>query len=274
MKALILTNPSVRILQVMEYLMASGSKPVKQIDIARDLQLAPATVNRIIKTLSDRGYLLLTSEKYCVRNFRLIRNVPMSENYLSVLNQLMNDISSKHGVSVEAIVASGFDLLWHSRTQLPDATVAIRANTGFRRNLYELDALARLYLSRVGWDEISYKFFQGGFFKTGVEMKSVSPREAKRIIEDAADSDFDCDMDGNHVGVRRFATIVEDDKGNFLHLLSMAEAATPVFDSTIKMAECQKILKQAKETLQAQIRSEASANGGEGKHELGPAHVG
>ncbi len=267
-------NPSERLLQVMEYLMAAGPEPVKQIEIARDLGISPATVNRIVRTLSERGYLFRTSEKYCVRNFRLIRNVPMSESYLSFLSDLMNEITAAERVSVEAVVVSGFDLLWHSRTQLPDASVAIRAATGFRRSLYELDAMARLYLSRVGWDEVSYKFFPGGFFKTGLEMGSLAPSEARRIIEQSAKGEFDLDFDGNHVGVRRFATIIEDEAGNFLHLLSLAEAAVPVRDNDAHIAHARNVLQKARATLQAQIRAEAIADGGTKKHELSPPHIG
>lgn len=267
-------NPNIRILQVMEYLMAAGADPVKQIDIAKDLGISPSTLSRIINTLSDRGYLFRTSEKYCVRNFRLVRNVPMSETYLSVLDGLMNEITRKHKVAVEAVVVSGFDLLWHSRTELPDATVAIRAGTGFRRNLYELDALARLYLSRVGWEEVSYKFFDGGFFKTGVDMSSVNPEAAQQIIENSAHSDFDFDIDGNHVGVRRFATLIEDDNGNFMHLLSLAEAAVPLLNPDEKIAESQAILNQAKQTLQAQIRRDIESENRPQQHEISPPHIG
>lgn len=242
--------------------MASGPDPVKQIDISRDLGISAATVNRIVRTLSERGYLFRTSEKYCVPNFRLIRNVPMSEDYLSVLSNLMNGVTAKHCVSVEVVVATGFDLLWHSRTQLPDATVAIRAVPGFRRSLYELDAMSRLYLSRLGWDEVSYKFFAGGFFKTGLEMGGLAPGEARRIIEKNADQTFDLDFDGNHVGVRRFATIIEDGDSNFLHLLSIAEAAVPVRDKVEHIENARAILTDAREILQAQIRVEATGGSG------------
>jgi DNA-binding IclR family transcriptional regulator len=249
-------NPSDRLLEVMEYLMAAGPEPVKQIDISRDLGISAATVNRIVKTLSERGYLFRTSEKYCVPNFRLIRNVPMSEMYLSVLSDLMNEITAEHRVSVEAVVVTGFDLLWHSRTQLPDATVAIRAATGFRRSLYELDAMSRLYLSRVGWEQVSYRFFTGGFFQTGLEMKGLAPLEARRIIEADREATFDHDFDGNHVGVRRFATIIEDPKGKFLHLLSLAEAAVPVRDKDAHIANAREILNKARAKLQAQMSVE------------------
>jgi DNA-binding IclR family transcriptional regulator len=242
--------------------MASGPDPVKQVDISRDLGISAATVNRIVRTLAERGYLFHTSEKYCIPNFRLIRNVPMSESYLSVLSDLMNEITVEHRVSVEAVVVTGFDLLWHSRTQLPDASVAIRAARGFRRSLYELDAMSRLYLSRLGWDEVSYRFFTGGFFRTGLEMKGLAPSEARRIIEKVATEDFDMDFDGNHVGVRRFSTIIEDESGKFLHLLSIAEAAVPVRDKEEHVANARQVLNSARATLHAQIKAEAI--GGDG----------
>jgi DNA-binding IclR family transcriptional regulator len=250
----------------MEYLMAAGPDPVKQVDISRDLGISAATVNRIVRTLAERGYLFHTSEKYCIPNFRLIRNVPMSEIYLSVLSDLMNEITAAHRVSVEAVVVTGFDLLWHSRTQLPDASVAIRAARGFRRSLYELDAMSRLYLSRLGWDEVSYRYFTGGFFQTGVEMHSLAPSEAQRVIEEAATDNFAMDFDGNHVGVRRFATIIADESGKFLHLLSIAEAAVPVRDKEEHIANARRVLDEARATLTAQITAEAVGGGGLGKH--------
>ena len=106
---------------------------MKQIDIARDCDLSPATLNRIIKSLSDWGYLFRTSEKYIVRNFRLERNVPMSELYLSKLDRTMRALSEQLNVSVEIVVVAGHELLWHSKTDYPDPDVVIRARPGFRR---------------------------------------------------------------------------------------------------------------------------------------------
>ena len=253
-----IVGPSARLLEVMEYLMAAGPEPVKQVQISRDLGIPAATVNRIVRTLAERGYLFQTSEKYCIPNFRLMRNVPMSEGYLSVLSDLMNDITARQKMSVEAVVVTGFDLLWHSRTELPDASVAIRAARGFRRSLYELDAMSRLYLSRLGWDEVSYRFFTGGFFKTGLEMRGLAPSEARRIVEDVKNETFDMDFNGNHVGVRRFVTIVEDGDGNFLHLLSIAEAAVPVRDKDEHIANARTILNDARDRLKSKINAEAS----------------
>ena len=51
-------NPTERTLQVLEYIMAAGPGPVKQVDIARDCGLSPSTLNRIVRSLSDWGYLV------------------------------------------------------------------------------------------------------------------------------------------------------------------------------------------------------------------------
>lgn len=267
-------NPNDRLLQVMEYMMSAPPGPVKQVDMARDLEISTATLNRIIKTLSSYGYIFRTKEKYCVRNFRLTRNVPMSDSYLSFLDRLMNDITANHRVSMEAVVVSGFDLLWHLRTQLPDANVAIRASTGFRRNLHELDALSRLYLSRIEWDEIEYKFNPGGFFSTGLDRRSFSSKEAQATIQSAKGDVFTCDFDGNHIGVRRFATIIQDDQGNFMHLLSIAEAAVPVSNKIEHIEMYRTLLNEAREKLEAEIRTEGLDEEITNEHELHPPHVG
>ena len=267
-------NPSLRILKIMEYLMIAGNEPVKQIQIAKDLNLSPATVSRIIRTLADEGYVLLTSEKYCVRNFRLSRNVPMSELYLSVLNQLMQDLSNRHAVSVEAVVVSGFELFWHSCTEFPDASIAIKAKPGFRRTLTELDPLARLYLSRLSWQEISSALLPGGFFKNDITRELIAASEAERIIAEARDRIVDFDFDGNHLGVRRFATIVDDDDGRFMHLLSIAEPATPVPDREQHISAFSQILIEARATLKAQISNETANLGGANIHNLSVTQAG
>ena len=163
--ARIALNPTERTLQVLEYVMAAGPGPLKQVDIARDCDLSPSTLSRIMKTLSDWGYIFRTSEKYCVRNFRLERNVPLSEGYLAKLDDTMRSLSLRFGVSAEIVVVAGHELLWHSKTEHPDPDVLIRANVGFRRSLYELDALSKLYLSRFSWEELQSLFFTDGFFR-------------------------------------------------------------------------------------------------------------
>ena len=215
-------------LRVMEYLMTAGSEPVKQVDITRDLRISRATLNRIMKVLSENGYVFRTSEKYCVPNFRFTKNVPMSEAYLSALNRIMGEISEAYQVSTEAVVVTGQDLFWHSRTKLPSSTtLPVRARAGFRRPLYELDAMSRLYLGRLGWEQVDYQFNAKSFHDNSPQLKPYDPVTVRRIIEDHATKDFAFDFEGNRVGLRRFAIVIEDLEGNFVHFLTMAEAAEP-----------------------------------------------
>ena len=222
-------NPTERTLQVLEYVMAAQPGPLKQIDIARACDLSPATLNRIIKSLSDWGYLFRTSEKYIVRNFRLERNVPMSEVYLSKVDRTMRALSEQLNVSVEIVVVAGHELLWHSKTDYPDPNVMIRARPGFRRSLYELDVLSQLYLSRLPWEAIEAQFFADGFYETlrvpGRIGASLRQEEVRHILDAVRSDTFAADLMGNHVGIRRFATVVQDPDGKFLHLLALAEPA-------------------------------------------------
>ncbi|MGJ8611980.1 MAG: MarR family transcriptional regulator, partial [Octadecabacter sp.] len=121
------------------------------------------------------------------------------------------------------------ELLWHSKTDYPDPNVVIRASVGFRRSLYELDVLSQLYLSRLDWDDVQAKFFTDGFFDTLRAAGGATawlPKTAVRDTLDLMRSDvFAADPEGNHVGIRRCATVVEDANGKFLHLLALAEPA-------------------------------------------------
>ncbi len=220
-------DPTERTLQVLEFIMSAGPGPVKQVDIARHCGLSPSTLNRIVRSLSEWGYLFRTSEKYCVRNFRLERNVPMSQTYLAKLDSTMRDLSIRLGVSAEVIVVAGHELLWHSKTDHPDPNVAIRASVGFRRSLYELDVLSQLYLSRLEWSDIEAQFFTGGFFETlrrpGQATRWLPEAKVRETLDRRRSDVFAADTEVNHVGIRRCATVVEDRNGKFLHLLALAE---------------------------------------------------
>lgn len=244
--------------------MSAGPGPVKQVDIARACGLSSSTLNRIVKTLSDWGYLFRTSEKYCVRNFRLERNVPMSETYLAKLDATMHDLSSRFGVSTEVVVVAGHELLWHSKTEHPDPNVVIRANVGFRRSLYELDVLSRLYLSRLDWQDIEAQFFVDGFFATvhqrGEAQRSLSATEVKDQLDKLHGEKFATDLDGNHMGIRRFATVVEDPERKFLHLLTIAEPAARATEPTSDNTQAYRdALLAAREALTELVCTESAA---------------
>lgn len=249
-------NPNYRLLSVMEYLMAAGDTPVKQVDIARDLDISPATLNRIMKVLFDRGYVFRTSQRQIVANFRFTKNVPMSEAYLEVLDEIMEEITARHGVYSEVMVVTGQDLYWHSRTDLDPPPVLIRAKAGFRRPLYELDAMSRLYLARLGREQVEYQFNLATFHDNSPELRPYSPARARALIKAATGKDFDYDFEGNRVGLRRFALVVDDLDGEFLHFLTIAEPATPVPDREMRIAGYRRVLEGARARLTAVMEKE------------------
>jgi len=244
--------------------MSAGPGPVKQVDIARDCGLSPSTLNRIVKSLSDWGYLFRTSEKYCVRNYRLERNVPMSESYLAKLDNIMRDLSRRLGVSAEVVVVAGHELLWHSKTEHPDPAVIIRANVGFRRSLYEFDVLSQLYLSRIDWEEVQARFFVDGFFETlrhkGRNTQWVPATSIKDRLQAMTTEVFVADLEGNHMGIRRFATVIDDPSGKFLHLLTIAEPAGSVANESLLVERYRDELLKAREELVALVLDENTAN--------------
>lgn len=271
-------SPTARTLQVLEYIMAAGPGPIKQVDIARDCGLSPSTLNRIVKTLSDWGYLFRTSEKYCVRNFRLERNVPMSETYLAKLDDTMRALSEQFGISAEVVVVTGHELLWHSKTDHPDPDVLIRANVGFRRSLYELDALSQLYLSRLEWDDFQTRFYTDGFFATARDVdqqtRRLTAEAVKQQLESVKGQTFAADMAGNHMGIRRFATVVEDPEGKFLHLLTLAEPVSDLECEEQHLKHYRDALLDARDGLAELVFTENRAYRPRPKHHVMPQRGG
>ncbi len=271
-------SPTARTLQVLEYIMAAGPGPIKQIDIARDCGLSPSTLNRIIKTLSDWGYLFRTSEKYCVRNFRMERNVPMSETYLAKLDDTMRALSEQLGTSAEVVVVAGHELLWHSKTEHPDPEVLIRANVGFRRSLYELDSLSQLYLSRLDWEDLESRFYTDGFFATvrdaDEQTRRLSAGAVKKQLALVQQQTFAADLAGNHMGIRRFATVVEDPDGKFLHLLTLAEPVGDLKNEKAHVKRYRDALLEARDGLTELVYTENPAYRPRPKHHVMPQRGG
>lgn len=271
-------SPTARTLQVLEYIMAAGPGPIKQIDIARDCGLSPSTLNRIIKTLSDWGYLFRTSEKYCVRNFRMERNVPMSDTYLAKLDDTMRALSERVGASAEVVVVAGHELLWHSKTEHPNPDVVIRANVGFRRSLYELDALSQLYLSRLDWEDLESRFYTDGFFATvgdsDEQTRRLTTDSVKKQLESMRGQTFAADLAGNHMGIRRFATVVEDPDGKFLHLLTVAEPTGSLSNEKAYIKRYRDALIDARDGLTELVVTENPAFRPRPKHHVLPQRGG
>lgn len=254
-----MSAPTDRIIDVLEYLMNAAPGPVKQVTIAHDLGLSPATLSRIVRILSERGYLFRTSEKYLIKNFSLERIVPMSERYLAEIHRTLGQLRDTLGVAAEVIIVAGHELLWHSRAAHPDPEVTIWAREGFRRSLFEFDALSRLYLSTLPTDRLREGFFIGGFFNTSKtagkrEIAWLDAAEVEAQVVATRGATFACDAEGNHFGIRRFAAVVREPGGGFLHLLSLAHPL-PVGD-TARQAEFEAVLETHRLRLEAFLERE------------------
>jgi len=66
-------------------------------------------------------------------------------------------------------------------------------------------------------------------------------------------------MAGNHMGIRRFATVVEDPDGKFLHLLTLAEPAGDLTNEKSHIQRYRKALLEARDGLAELVFTENAA---------------
>ncbi|MFK8084018.1 MAG: hypothetical protein AB8B97_27360 [Granulosicoccus sp.] len=202
----------------------------------------------------------------------------MSETYLAKLDETMRAMSERLCTSAEVVVVAGHELLWHSKTEHPDSNVLNRANVGFRRSLYELDALSRLYLSRLDWNELESRFYTDGFFATGRDVnektRGLSAKAVRQQLESVKTQSFAADIAGNYMGIRRFATVVEDPEGKFLHLLTLAEPVGRLANEKEYIKRYRKALLEARDGLFELMCKESQAYRPSPKHHVLPQRGG
>jgi len=202
----------------------------------------------------------------------------MSASYLAKLDTIMRKLSLKLGVSAEVVVIAGHELLWHSKTEHPDPNLIIRANVGFRRSLYEFDVLSQLYLSSLDWEEVQAKFYIDGFYdtvrSTSQETRWMDVKSVKNRLQKTRGQIFASDLEGNHMGIRRFATLVDDPDGKFLHLLTVAEPATKVSDEAALVNRYRDALLKARKELVELVLVESAARRPMPKHHVLPQRGG
>ncbi|HEX2556101.1 MAG TPA: helix-turn-helix domain-containing protein [Microvirga sp.] len=253
-----MSEPVRRTLSVLEYFAGRPRDAFTQAQIAEACDISGATLHRIIKTLEDSGYIFRDgSRRYrCNVVFRKLIGVPAE--YFDVLTRVISAIVSETAQSAEAIIVRGDAFEWYHKEEHPEMSVQIRARTGFRRGVYELDALSRLYLSEIGWPEVERRFDTEAFYRPGARHEPVSSPEARRIIEATDPHGVAYDIEGNGRGVRRFATTVRGPRGELVHILSIAEAAYPTSDESLHVAQTSAILVRRREELALCARSLAA----------------
>ena len=250
-----MSEPVRRTLSVLEYFAGRPREAFTQAQVAEACGISGATLHRIFKTLEDSGYIYRDgARRYrCNVVFRKLIGVPAE--YFDVLARAISAIVSETAQSAEAIIIRGNEFEWYHKEEHPEVSVQIRARTGFRRGMYELDALSRLYLSEIGWPEVERRFDTEAFYRPGARHEPVSSGQARRIIEAADPRGVEYDMVGNGRGVRRFATGVRGPHGELVHILSIAEAAYPISDEGRHVERITAILRRRRDELALSARS-------------------
>ncbi len=244
-----MSEPVKRTLKVLQFFATHGQNPVSLAEIAKHCNIAMATLSRIVNTLEQTGHIQRQSRTTYTSNFEFRKSLPMSRDYLKKLEQVLKSIAESTQQTAESILIDSDQLLWHSKHEYKDLAIRLRAQPGYRRAMYELDAPSRLYLKTLGWDKVSESFDKTAFFRTGIEREFISEDEAKQIIENTDNSDVAYDIEGNVRGIRRFAKIIFDENENPLFLICIAEAALRVSDIERHVQRYKKILHDAADSL-------------------------
>lgn len=225
-----MSEPVRRTVNVLEYFADHPGQAFTQAQIAEACDISAATLNRIIRVLTESGYVFRDESRRYRCNLVFRRLIGADTGYFDVLARAISAIVAETSRVAEAIVVRGNEFEWHHRDEDPDTTVRLRARPGFRRSMNELDALSRLYLAEIGWDEVERRFDTEIFYRAGAGHERVTAEEARAIVTATDPTGVAYDLEGNGRGVRRFAAIVRGPRGEFLHMLAIAEGAVPLVD--------------------------------------------
>ena len=219
-----ISPPAAKTLEVLEYFSFSRGKiSLKQ--IADATEISQATLLRILNTLVDYGYISKSSDKKYVSNFKLSKSDVIPAYLDSTINKSLEGLVKNTGQAVEIITIKNDNLFWHNKKEAANMQIKINAKTGFKRTIYELDAPSRLYLKSLGEEQANKRFHNDSFYD--IDYKKCSWKQAVAIWNAEDIDKVTYDEHGNSNGVRRYAALVTDKAGDFLFILSVAEAAVP-----------------------------------------------
>jgi len=219
-----ISPPAAKTLEVLEYFSFSkGEVTLKQ--IADATEISQATLLRILNTLIDYEYISKSSDKKYIANFKLSKADAIPAYLDSVLDESLERLVENSGQSAEIITVKGDKLFWHNKKEAANMQIRISAHAGFKRSIYELDAPSRIYLKSLGEEQTADRFSTDGFYD--IDYKKCSWSEAAAIWNAENIKKVTYDRHGNGNGVRRYAALVCDKVGDFLFILSVAEAAVP-----------------------------------------------
>jgi DNA-binding IclR family transcriptional regulator len=242
-----------RVLQIVEALAASSENGATPAAICARCGLARSTVYRMLSELEAAGYVYRSSSKQYFPNFTFARQLDLEWASPDSIRQAIRSISAKLQTASEIILRQGQNLLWHHKEEHPLQPIRLRAHAGFIRGTHELDSISRLALAHLPLETIERRWDLSGFFETSVAGEKLDWTTAKARITTVDPRGMEYDLQGNAKGIRRFCVALTAPSGQFICLLTVAEAATPVRDVDAHIEHVRKVLMDARERISAEL---------------------
>ena len=247
---------------------ASVSRIVKMMDVLSIMETSSLTAQKIVEHSglpASTGYRILHEmqmlglvhrmhDRKLVPNFSFERRIQFPRVDTQLLAVACSKLSNALITASEIIVGSGQNLVWHIVCQHPEQAIRLRAHSGFIRGSYELDSVSRLFLANLSTEVIEKNWDTEAFHTAGPERHRLKWPAARSIIGEVDTADMQFDMLGNTKGIRRFCVGINQGDGDFVCILTVAEAATPIGDECSHVESIQKLLVKNKTFIEKSIR--------------------
>lgn len=241
----------ISVLRLAESLSDAPRNGLAKSDVVARTGLPTSTVYRLLSDMEQAGYIYRTNEGRVLPNFSFDRRIALGAISPQKLRSVCAGISEELQSASEIILHRGHNLLWHITDEHPQRAIKLRAHPGYVRATYELDSISRLVLAHCEISEIERSWDLAGFYDVGVNGKRMVWDTARRIILATDRNEMQYDMLGNAKGVRRFCVAITDSEDQFVCLLTVAEAATPLRDEAAHVERIHRILFEARASLSA-----------------------
>jgi len=240
----------VTILKLAESLSNAPSNGFSKSEIVERAGLPTSTVYRLLSEMEQTGYVYTSAQGRLLPNFSFERRIGIGNISPIQLQEACASISRKLESASEIILRRGHSLLWHITDEHPMQAIKLRAHPGYVRATYELDSISRLALAHCSMDKIEGSWDLSSFYDVGVQGNRLKWSEARERILGTDKQSVQFDMLGNAKGIRRFSIAITDAQGEFVCLLTVAEAAIPLLNEKAHIARIRTTLESARHALQ------------------------
>ena len=241
---------TARVLAVMEALASASDDGVVAQTVIEKSGLPGSTVYRLLAELEEAGLIHRTPDRRMHPNFTFERRLSFRHISAARIVSACRHLSDAVFAASEVITFSGHNLWWHLVQQHETQAIRLRAHPGYAREPYELDSISRLALSFRSLAQIEKIWDTTAFFSVGVQRARLSWPQVRNTIESVDRDGMQFDLQGNAKGVRRFCIALRDGD-RFGCLLTVAEAAIPLRDTTEHVERMRALLTEQRDAIEA-----------------------